>query len=240
MHKQERLRKILLREAFRSGSAVLGAAALCVGVILLNQSFENKKQTLSAQVQQNMSAITSLQGQLVKAKESLALYERILRMENDGRLAVNREAGQKLLDTLKQKFRLTQLQASMSPLVEHKDAKQPANIAEVLASDVTLEYEGLTDEDIFSFANAIKLQFPGFVRMESFTATKKGSLTRELVAEIIKGSTPALAKGTLRFKWFGVKYADLQKKSTPPAANFPPPSPVVSPDADSANGGASR
>lgn len=200
------LRKKILIEAGTAGAILLGLLVVSLLINGLSNRFTDDKNLLNGQVISLTTEANTLQAQVVKAKESLLLYETLNKQNQNAGFDLNRQKAKDLLDKLKNNARLSSLSLTMAPIAKLNDPNFKTKAADIISSDVTLNFEGLTDEQLYSFISAIKLYFPGYVRVNSLELTRQGELTNETFASISKGILPALVKGQLAFKWLGLKY----------------------------------
>lgn len=224
--KLQRMRQRLMKEGAMVGGGLAALLFLFAVIGWYVSDLDTEKRRLQGQVNQYRQQSAMLQAKLVKARESLDLYKAINEKTQGEGFVIERERGKQLLDDLKQEFHIASLAVTMSPVLALDDGPpapvMPPSGAEgsvsaakkvsVIASDVTLTVTALTDEEAFSFTNAVKLRFPGYVRMTRFHLDRTERLTATAFAAISRGEMPVLAKGEVQFRWIGFRYNDAEEK----------------------------
>ncbi len=215
------LKKILFVEsgAFMGLLAIL--AGTFFGISTLNESYMSKHVTAKNNMQSLKSEAQSMQSKIVKAKESLGLYQVIIGRNNNNGLSLNRDYAKNMLDKLKQEYTLTSLGVTIAPIVVEQESGGASSKLQPISSNVVVTMEGVTDELVIGFASAIKLQFPGYVRIQSFSLERAGDLTRDALMGITRGKLPALVKSEFTFKWLGVRNTDEAAAASPDAPSNP-------------------
>ena len=173
--------------------------------------------SLNSNVSSVNGEIQTLQTQYTKAKNSLDLYKTLENKQGIGE-SLSRDSAKKLLDRLKEEYLLSSLSLTLTPTVEIKDSPVSTKTATLVSSEVTLRFDGMSDEQIFSFVNAISKEFTGYLRFTRFELTRNKEVTTDVLRSIGKGERPALVSGELSFKWFGLK-ANEKAESTPPVGD---------------------
>ena len=183
--------------------AVVGGITLAVSM-LYNAQIETQakaKAKLDATNTQNRT----LKDKIVRATESLNIYQAI--NSRGGGLSLNREYAKKLLDQMKQEYLLNALDVSITPVTDEPGGSGDTKL---ISARVTVKMDAFTDELVFAFVNAIKLRFPGYVRIERFDVTRTADITREAYVNVTRGVLANLVHGEIEFKWIGVKPNDAK------------------------------
>lgn len=217
-------RKYLQNKLIREGLILGGVCGLLVllasGVAWYSTMTMQDRDALQAENGSLSVANQTMQANLNKAKESLTLYKAIFeRNPKDGML--DRELGAQLLNQFKERYRISRLDFSIPPVEELVDARFKNASVAVVSSQVSLNLEGMTDEYIFKFINALMREFPGYVRITKMNVTRQGDLNDDALRLLVDKQTPGLVRCDLVFQWMGLKY--LAPAGAAPGTEAPPP-----------------
>lgn len=209
MTRQE-LQRRLLKDAMTFGS-MAGALLLLAGIAFwLHGGLEEEKMQLDSQVNGLRSETASLQAQLVKAKESLELYSTINQRNQNAGFEINRDLAAQVLDRLKKSYHLGALSMKTDAVKIMEDSRFQKKTATILGTDVSMTFNGLTDAHLYSFIQAVRFGFPGYVRMSKLRLQRVSEPDRSVFLAISRGNVPGLVTADMEFKWYGIRY------NTPP------------------------
>ena len=76
----------------------------------------------------------------------------------------------------------------------------------VMSSEVSLQFEGLTDEYILEFVSSIVNEFPGYIQIMSFSLNRSELIDKESLKKIAAGDFSGLVDAKLKFLWSDFKY----------------------------------
>ncbi len=191
--------------------------AILVGVgILINIILFIQTRSYKSDLDKIKSEIIAQEGKYNKTREGLGAATLLLDVYKDIRkdrhiqtefvddITSRIKEAREPLQFLKDKYRLSQLDITITPPTAMKEAflKRENYIAN--ASKVTLRFSGLTDELVLSFVHELFDEFPGYVSITSLDLEKVGDINEQTVATIKTGVFPILVKGILVFEWIKV------------------------------------
>ena len=85
-----------------------------------------------------------------------------------------------------------------------------SGLVNIVSSDVTISFKALSDEYVYDFIYALQHQFPGYIRIKTFTLTQETPVTKEVIERIAQGETPPVVSGNIDFSWRDLKYTPAQ------------------------------
>ena len=220
--KQVDLKKKLIKEA-----AILGGILLCLGGIAYYLAMVEEEDTaanrrLKNEVSQVTNESNALREKYIRVQKDSALYHKILEMSASEKLSISRSTMQtKLSGFAKQHYLNGQLKLSMDSISEMKDAayKRPTNI--IASTTATLNYEALSDEDIYGLIQSMQQELPGSVKITKWAISRESHLTDENIRLITKQGKYPLVKGAMEFTWYGIQPVDAPANPNMPP-NMPP------------------
>lgn len=199
------LKKILMKEAgiFAVILLVIGAAMF----FMMNKesSLNDEMNSLNSNVSSVNGESQTLQAQYTKAKNSLTLYRSIEDGKQSMDDSLSRENATKLINRLKEEYLLSSLSMTITPMVDIKDSGIDTKTATLVFSEVTLKFSAMSDEQFFSFVNAISREFPGYLTYTKLDLKRTSPINTEIFKAVSRGDRPALVNGEVAFKWYGLK-----------------------------------
>lgn len=205
MTKYQRVFKQQTREWITSVVVLAVLGALAYGASLLGDDKQQEERQLSSAVQSVRSEATTMKNQIDKARASLKLYNDLNATNQNAGFTIDRERGRKLLDALKAEYKLTSLSVTMSPVTEDKEVAGNSKTVNVMATDIRLDFTGISDENALTFLAAMKREFPGYVRIKKITLSRDKEIGSDVVATVREGRVPPLVKGEITARWLGIK-----------------------------------
>lgn len=216
MLKYVTLKKILIKESAIFMGMLLVTAAGVFFAVTKAEELDAEKNTLNINVSNVDGQIQQVRADFTKAKNSLELYQKLSQGKQSLGDSLSRDTAKKILDRLKEEYLLSSLSVTISPAQEIKDIQIQTKTSSLMASDVTLRFEGMSDEQLFSFVSAITREFTGYVRFTRLAMDRTGEITTEILQKAGKGERPALVTGEVSFRWYGLK--EQVKPATNPAS----------------------
>lgn len=182
-----------------------------IGGYLIVLSFEDSYNQELSSVTRELTRINSqsltLDNRVAMAQRSLKLYQSIQSSGGDSSNNINRRWAKEKLDTLKDRYRLGKLTLKMTPLEELTNKRFKRTAAITMHTEVTLQFSGLTDSHLFSFIEAIKQEFSGYIRIDSLRISRKSEISNDTLRSISKGVIPDIVDGEVMFHWLSLKSA---------------------------------
>ena len=111
-----------------------------------------------------------------------------------------------LIDTLKERYKLSDLEISFSKPKELTGGELASDVISVIESEVNLTLKAVTDEYLLNVIYALKKEFPGYIQIKSFSMSRSGEVTKEILQMLSKGENPGLVNAQVDFIWRDLKY----------------------------------
>jgi ABC-type antimicrobial peptide transport system permease subunit len=197
----------LVRTSLVFGGIALGAIVLAA---MLNRYYGNQQMqfaTLNAQINDINRQKQEMESKFEKAKSSIDLYEVIVNGSSTIDLSINPKKAQQLLTKLKEGYGLNELRLEMSGITAMGHQEYKTQSTDVIASEVTLSFTGVTDEDLFAFINGVMTGFTGYVRVLELQLERLQPIPipKTVWADIAAGKVPEMVRGRVKFRWLGIQ-----------------------------------
>lgn len=203
--KYQEIRKKLIVEA----SVVVAIfAVLGGGVFYLNMvadDYQQEKSQLEAQLAQVTNERQALQNKYEKVQGNTSLYREVIEKNAADRLSISRQLLRKKVNDFKARYFLNDLTLNMSPVQEMTGNQYRYNSAVLVASELTANFDALTDEDIYSLVQALQDELSGTLKITQFTVSRVSKVTDESLRSIARNGQYSMVRGNIRFTWFGIK-----------------------------------
>lgn len=141
-----------------------------------------------------------------------------------------------LLEKWQAQFKLSDVNISFSKPEESGGIKDPAggkvigkkdtepsapavSAVKVMSSDVSISLKALSDEYVYQFIDALQHQFPGYVRIKTFTLTQETPVSKEVIQRIAEGEAVPIVSGNIDFSWRDLQYIPAESADHPPSVN---------------------
>lgn len=182
---------------------VLGGIALTVYTV--QQGYLAERQRISASINNVNSDIQKLDSTFKKAKESLDLYEQLQQSENSAESALSRKNIAESLNILKDRYKLHSLSLRMTPVKDLEDRRYLTDTTQVIQTEITLSFAGMTDELMFGFINDVLRQLPGYTRVSYLKMKRDLPIDNEFLLAVSREEFPPLVSGEVAFHLLGMK-----------------------------------
>lgn len=197
------LREELIREAVKAVSAIVAAAVLAGSAMYYRQSAEETLAKLKRDIALSNNRIVKLEEENT---ETLRLFSRINQVPaakkevpfND--LASRVGWLQPKLEDIKRRYRLTQLDISMTNAAPLGGGYDQGSY-QTMFNTVTLTFGGLSDEIIFSFLQELAEITPGYLRFEVLEMRRLLPIDQNVFLQIRGGRQPVLVAGRAIISW---------------------------------------
>lgn len=216
LRKDKWLKKRIVTEAGFCALLVVITSGIAWFVASYADELNTERSRLQGATQTLTMENVSLKDQIVKARDSLSLYETIMKTNRSEDFSLNREAATQLLNKLKDRYRLNSLGVNMSPIKELTDEIYKKKSGTLIMSDVTLTLSGVTDEFIYGFVQAMMQRLGGYVKVTRMSLSRTGTITNNTLLDLSKGKVPGLVNADIQFSWIGFK-PNTEKPADKPA-----------------------
>lgn len=223
--KYEKLKRQVVVELGIMGGVLLVMAALIYVLSSLLEDYETSNQGLQKQVDAIDLEMNTLRGRFNNIKNNIGIYEEIIKKKAEGRLAINRQMVLEKFNQFKTQYTLSSMRMTVSNAQEVKDGIFKRKNSNVNFSDVVVNFDVMSDENIFQLVDSLREELPGISKVVRVNMYRQRPFDDEIYQQISqKGSYP-LIKSEIRFIWFGINSIEppaASSPATPTAPNAPP------------------
>lgn len=196
--------------------AVLSCFSGCTYFLTsVSDDFTQKKDVLTGQLATTTNEKQTLQDKYAKLQANQALYEEILAKHNNDRLSVGRQFLRKKVNEFKPRYFLNDLALTMAPAQEMTGEKYRYGTGVIVSSDLSVNFDALTDEDIYSLVQAMEEEFSGVTKILKFSITREHKVTDDSLRAIARGGQHTMVRGTMQINWLGIKSFDAPASGAP-------------------------
>ncbi len=200
------LKKMLIKEAITIFIILLITGGIFYGAIFWEGGLEKDLNSIKAEIRNiNAQEISEKKGYeaLVDAIESYAKIpeRRLPTAEGMNKYSSRIRISTPIIESLKNKYRLTKLNISFTA-VELEQKRRRFKEIKVLSNNLTVDFEGMSDELILSFTEAIIGEFPGYLIMNRLEINRSEGITSDILDSMRDGGELIpLVKGAMVFEW---------------------------------------
>lgn len=184
--------------------AVIGGVTYYLGSV--SDDFTSKNQALEGSVSAITGETNTLRDKYSKVQQNTSLYQEVMQKNAKEGLYINRQHIREKFNQFKNRYTLNNLRLSMAPVEQMADLKYKRKTSEIVSSNVTVSFDTLSDEEVYSLLDAMGREMTGAPKItKMIIARPAGGLTEEMLKIIgLRGSYP-LVKGELGFTWLGIR-----------------------------------
>lgn len=216
MQKIALLRKKLIKE----GGIALGVVvALIVGMVFLGGEITKEEQEqimLRGNIGSLGQQIADLEAKHGVVTSSITQFRRLKDRQKRGDFNINREQATDIFDTLRQKYRISNLSMTVTPKAEMSTPELMRPTAQMAFSEAVLEFDAMSDIHVFSFVQDAAAALPGFLRISNFRIDRQRKITNEVYVSVSKGELPRMVSAKVTFMWFGIDEKQKVSNEAPP------------------------
>ena len=201
----QRLKKTLIANGIKGGIIIAGCGLLLGATIFFYQNGADDLKKLKNKERQSQSQIRQLKERNERTKNTMELYEKLVRDSELRDLVLNRKNISQLLDRLKEKYRLSDVSIIISPLTEQLEDPFVQKTGIVVTGDISIEMRALSDAHVFAFTKELLREFSGYLNVQSLVINRQGSISEELLREILQQGHSEFVTASLKFEWMGLR-----------------------------------
>lgn len=171
------------------------------------ESQTKRQQDVSSNIDQMNGKIVLIKSNYEKANVSIDVYKEISDKLEAGELQTDDKALRETLLSLKEKFRLSQLNLKLEPDVAYRGNSLIANnsVVGVKYRSVELRLGAMSDIHIYSFVGFLLGELSGIVKVEDFSIRREKNISKEALFRISNGAIPQAVTAQLKFFWVDLK-----------------------------------
>lgn len=182
--------------------AVSGACAY--GAYMYSESTLSEKQKMKSALAQKRLKVTELEQKFNIYESSFNRYNELLADFKKGRYHLNIAEAQKIIDSLRQQYRITNLELKISGNKPYGETTQNYQGFEPQYREVNLTFYGLSDAHIYAFVQKLSDSLSGYVRFAQFDISRQRPMSDTLYQDVRRGSTPSIVQAEISFLWIGI------------------------------------
>jgi len=202
--KDVQLRKRLIKNAIIAIGALtillVGAAVISVH----NDDALSEKHVKETDSSAKRSEVDAIKLQLNTKFDVSSFYDAYIKHHNDT-FVLNREAATQLLTTLREKHHLVNLEVTIAPITDVPGENFQLKTGVMVKSEVKLIFNGLSDNSVYGFIEAIQGKLPGMVIVNNLKLTRTNSLSRNILLDLSQHKITPMISGELSFIWVGIR-----------------------------------
>lgn len=199
-------------------TAVIMAVTACFSgctyfLTSVSDDFAQKKDVLTGQLATTTNEKQTLKEKYSKLQSNQELYEEVLAKYTADQLSVSRQFLRKKVNEFKPRYFLNDLSLTMAPAQEMAGEKYRYTTGVIVSSEISVNFDALTDEDLYSLIQAMEQEFSGAVRITRFSITREQKVTDESLRAIARNGQYSMVKGSMQMSWLGIKPFDAAGKA---------------------------
>lgn len=193
--------------------AVLSCFSGCTYFLTtVSDDFTQKKNMLDSQLASTTNEKRTLEEKYSRLQKHRDLYDYVLAKQSSDQLYISRQLLRKKVNEFKPRYFLNDLSVTMTPAQELAGAPYRYGTGVIVSSDLTVNFDALTDEDVYSLMQAIEDEFPGAIKMTKFSISRQQKVTDDSLRAIARNGQYSMVKGAIEITWFGIKSFDASRK----------------------------
>ncbi|MGE0754440.1 MAG: hypothetical protein AB7L92_04700 [Alphaproteobacteria bacterium] len=208
--KNNSVQKKLLFETMAIVIALMVLGGLLYFLSTWHEEKESANRGLQTQLTSLQNEMQSLSNKYTSWRQNNALYEEALQKSKNNQLSLNPNAIRAFFKRYKDEFMLSEVNLRMAPMVELEGPEFKKNTASMVYSEVNVEFEALTDLDVFRVLDSIEREFGGKVKMLSVAVTRHEAVAQKVLRQIAVDGSAKMVSAKVRFLWMGINQTDPQ------------------------------
>jgi hypothetical protein len=199
----------LVKRVVTESGIIAGTTLIALGVLYflsgMKEDYETQIGVLRREADVLEQETTSLQEKFSKVQQNAGLYQEALEKESQGSLSITRQGVRDKFNQFNEQYFLGNLRLTMSGIEPLSGPDYQRTNGTIVSSDVSVNFEAVSDEHIYEMINAMMLQLPGTAKITRISMQRQRTLSDDILRVISqKGSFP-LVVCEVRFQWFGVR-----------------------------------
>lgn len=203
--KMKRMMKQLLRAAVNLLIFAAGTGLLLGFMMWREESIKDEIKQLTNRNRQTVSEIRQKTERGERAKNTLALYDRLTKDSDVESLSLNKDRITDRLNRLKEKYRLRDLSIRISPVSERPEPLFAKKTGTIITTKIELDFSAITDAHAFAFTKEVLDSFSGYLNLRSFSVERPLNLDSVYIEATLAEGKTDFVRGTLIFDWLGLR-----------------------------------
>lgn len=202
----------LMKRVVTESGFIAGTTLIAFGVLYFLSGMKSDYETQIGVLRREADALeqetTSLQEKFSKVQQNAGLYQEALEKQSQGALSITRQGVRDKFNQFNEQYFLGNLRLTMSGIEPLSGSEYQRANGAIVSSDVSVNFEAVSDEHIYEMINAMMLQLPGTAKITRISMQRQRTLSDDILRVISqKGSFP-LVVCEVKFQWFGIKSAE--------------------------------
>jgi hypothetical protein len=195
---------------FTKVGAVIGVLAVLY-IIVSGYAGEQEEQieTVEREIRQTRSKINTLKDQFVIYDKHFSTYSELNKGLKAGQFGLNVQRARIVLDALRKRHRLENLQVEISPLnvwgTGENTGRPVYDTYFPMSRSLTLNFSAISDLHARAFVQSIQSIFPAFVLVEKMEITQTKPLSTEVVRALVNGEVEPMVDAEIVLVWAGIE-----------------------------------
>jgi len=206
---------VIKKKLIKDGIMSIGAAIIATSIYYYVGSFEEniKKELrlLSRDESMVTSSLINSQKEYEEASNAFTALNnvkehRLPTAEGYDSAASRIRAARPLIEKFKKKYEFTNLNVTFSGIEEDKNDEYKVASLKVMGNEMSVEFQGMSDELIFAFIYSVIEEFPGYVQLKEMNIERNKTISDSLIKKINDTATliPTVS-GRMVFTWKTLK-----------------------------------
>jgi|GEM_PF-6849590 len=191
--------------------------AIVVPIFLqsVSDSYDEQYKKLGNEIKDLKQRLEGLNKKTLEFSDDVKRWEAL--SEDDRKLQGLRiNDARDILEKLQNKYKFTSVKTSFSK-PDEIGADYKTDTVSMYASIVSVNFNSVSDDLIYSFMSELTQVFPGIVQIKSCTINKPAMVTKEVLKKISAGEDAQVISVTLEFYWHDLKYKGPANSSATPS-----------------------
>ncbi|MDX1975309.1 MAG: hypothetical protein SFT92_06495 [Rickettsiales bacterium] len=204
--KHKETQKKLLQESGVFLAVLVVLSGLSYFLNVLSDDYAKEINELERQTTETVMEANKLKDQFLKVQANSGLYREAMQKILGEQLSIsNRQAIRVKFEELKTRFFLSNVRLTVSAVQDVPGHNYKSLKDAVVKSEVVISADALTDEDIYSFMDALQTELPGITQVNQFSITRASRPTDAALRNIVDTGQFLLVSSNIKFNWFGLK-----------------------------------
>jgi|GEM_PF-3012544 len=187
--------------------AIAVVGTLYGAIHFMEQTRDNYNREV-ADLEKKLTTVTndknSLNTQYQNVKSNEAIYEEAQARNPANGKFTNRQVAARKFNSFNARYNLSNLRLSMSTANEIADAKYRRKTTLVASSNVSIEFDTVTDDKVLAFTDAMQNELLGMPKVLSLTLTRSEKLTDKALKSLVERGSYPLVKANMSVLWLGL------------------------------------
>lgn len=217
MKKEQQIKKRIRSDLLRYGIISVVLISACVAIYLYNESLNEENRKVKNRVSKLSSEIIDKNREYDLAEESIESFLKVpaSKLPSDTGYSKGYQRIKQVLpkiEKLKNLYSFKKLTFTLGKIEKEKKLSTSEFNAHI--GDLSLYYEGISDQYVISFLEDLKDLLPGYLKLKTFVISKKENLTNETARSYITTKSFHFVSGKADFDWITLgKLEDKKAKN---------------------------